>query len=66
MTWTETVKKVTEEEELEHKSLARRVIIARRIADQAAKKLYDYEHQKGYCPHCFQLKPITGGCPNCD
>lgn len=44
----------------------KKMLFARRKADEEADEQYHIDHSKGYCTKCFMLRPLTGICPNCD
>lgn len=44
----------------------RKMLFARRKADEEADEQHQLDHSKGYCTKCFMLRPLTGICPNCD
>lgn len=44
----------------------KKVLYAHRKEQERQAKQYALDHSKGYCHHCFTLKPLTGICPNCN
>lgn len=60
-------KDLEDAEKQEENIKIRKIILARRKADQRAQAQYDFEHSHGYCPHCFGLIALNGRCMNgCD
>lgn len=56
----------TEAEREEINARRRKMLLARRKAEEQAIEQDKLNHSGGYCPHCFILRPITGICPTCD
>lgn len=56
----------TENEAKEISKQKRKISYAMKMADKELMAQYKYEHQGGYCPKCFLLRPITGICPTCN
>lgn len=56
----------TKAEAEEIRLLRKKQRTARWLADMKAQAEYENEHQSGYCPCCFLLKPMTGICPTCE
>lgn len=56
----------TESEQEELYKQRKKMLFARRKAEQEAQEAHELEHSKGYCPKCLMLRPLTGICPNCD
>lgn len=50
----------------EIKAQRNKVRKARYVHELVMQAQYEYEHQGGYCPKCFLLRPITGACPTCN
>lgn len=44
----------------------KKMLYARRKADEQQAEQDALDHSKGYCPKCFMLRPLTGICPNCN
>ena len=56
----------TEAEREEINKRRRKMLFARRKADEEQAEQDIIDHSKGYCTKCFMLRPLTGICPNCD
>ena len=56
----------TEAEQEELYKQRKKMLYARRKAEQEEQEAHELEHSKGYCTKCFMLKPLTGICPNCN
>lgn len=56
----------TEQERKEIEARKLKTLYALRKQAQEERAQHILDHSKGYCPHCYMLRPLTGICPNCD